>query len=99
MPGRSTLITSAPKSASICVAHGPDSTRLRSSTRILESSPLMSFPSGAELEVAVVDDDDLPAGHDGAERGPPPTVAPDVDAQRLAGEHRRREASAHGPQG
>src|SRR5215831_9941003 len=32
-PGRSILITSAPRSARFCVAHGPASTRVRSRTR------------------------------------------------------------------
>ena len=40
-PGRSTLITSAPKSASICVTQGPEMIRLRSSTRMLASSPVL----------------------------------------------------------
>ena len=37
--GRSTLITSAPRSASICVHHGPASTRVRSRTRTWERDP------------------------------------------------------------
>src|SRR5438045_10740 len=40
-PGGSTLITSAPKSARICVAYGPITTVVRSSTRTPLSGPLM----------------------------------------------------------
>src|SRR6267378_793125 len=42
-PGRSTLITSAPRSARFCPAQGPASTRERSRTRMCESGPVMSF--------------------------------------------------------
>src|SRR6267378_8179208 len=42
-PGRSTLITSAPRSARFCPAQGPASTRERSRTRMCESGPAMSF--------------------------------------------------------
>src|SRR5262245_14124412 len=38
-PGRSTLITSAPRSAMFWPAHGPASTRDRSRTRTCESGP------------------------------------------------------------
>src|SRR5258707_2710271 len=44
-PGRSTLITSAPRSARFCPAQGPASTRERSRTRMCESGPAMSFRS------------------------------------------------------
>src|SRR5690348_14222537 len=43
-PGGSTLITSAPKSARICVAYGPITTVVRSSTRTPASGPLMPTP-------------------------------------------------------
>src|SRR6185436_3449948 len=49
-PGFSTLITSAPRSARICVAHGPASTRERSRTRICLSGPAICFPSFAPCE-------------------------------------------------
>ena len=39
VPGRSTLITSAPRSANVCVAIGPASTRVRSRTRIPCNGP------------------------------------------------------------
>src|SRR5437867_4464755 len=42
-PGRSTLITSAPRSARFCPAQGPASTRERSRTRMCESGPAMGF--------------------------------------------------------
>src|SRR5258706_582930 len=42
-PGRSTLMTSAPRSARFCPAQGPASTRERSRTRMCESGPAMSF--------------------------------------------------------
>src|SRR6185312_2172995 len=38
-PGRSILITSAPRSARICVAQGPASTRDRSRTRMDDNAP------------------------------------------------------------
>src|SRR5690242_8127064 len=41
--GRSTLMTSAPKSASICADHGPASWRLRSSTRMCERGELIDL--------------------------------------------------------
>ena len=41
-PGRSTLITSAPRSARIWLAHGPAMMRLRSSTRMCDSGPAIS---------------------------------------------------------
>src|SRR5260221_2752249 len=42
-PGRSTLITSAPRSARFCPAQGPASTRERSRTGMCESGPAMGF--------------------------------------------------------
>src|SRR5215831_19094008 len=47
-PGRSTLITSAPRSARFCAAQGPASTRVRSSTRMCERGRAMgTFRDGA----------------------------------------------------
>src|SRR6185436_13233655 len=42
-PGRSTLITSAPRSPRFCAAQGPARTRDRSSTRICESGPAIKW--------------------------------------------------------
>src|SRR5215470_17532321 len=39
LPGRSTLMTSAPRSARFCPVHGAASTRERSRTRMCESGP------------------------------------------------------------
>ena len=45
-PGRSTLITVAPRSARVIVASGPASTRLKSATSSPDSAPLMPAPRG-----------------------------------------------------
>src|SRR5882757_2822464 len=44
-PGRSTLITSAPRSANSCVAQGPARTRLMSTTRMLSSARVCRLES------------------------------------------------------
>src|SRR5215470_2038638 len=43
-PGRSILMTSAPRSPSICVAVGPARMRVRSKTRMPDNGPDMSCP-------------------------------------------------------
>src|ERR1700744_3729517 len=50
-PGRSILITSAPRSASICTQVGPASTRVRSNTRRPFSGPVGSVISISKTPV------------------------------------------------
>src|SRR5712692_5716936 len=53
LPGRSTLMTSAPRSARDCAAHGPASTRDRSMTLMPASGPIRSAVPSDDLQVAL----------------------------------------------
>src|SRR5271166_665363 len=82
-PGFSILITSAPKSASICTQVGPASTRVRSNTLMPLSGPAGSVIVSSRFRWVT----------DGGLRGPPASIGQGLPA-RLAREWDDQQAKA-----